>query len=152
MSVPTSLNNSPASDGEPELKLRRGKAAFWFSVLTVIYWFDIADRSAINAVFPAIKQEYGLSDTKLGLLISAFSVVAALLAPPTSWFVDRWSRKYTISIMTAVWSFFTWLTGQAHSFQLLLFARAGVGAAEAGYNSGGAALISAWFSQRVRGG
>jgi len=142
---------SEATNKEPELKLGRGKAYFWFSVLTVIYWFDIADRSAINAVFPAIKQEYGLSDTQLGLLISAFSVVAAGLAPPTAWLVDRWSRKYMIAIMTAVWSFFTWFTGQVNSFRWLLFARSGVGAAEAGYNAGGAALISAWFPQKIRG-
>lgn len=136
---------------EPELKMGRGKAYFWFGVITVIYWFDVADRSAINAVFPAIKQEYGLSDTQLGLLISAFSVVAAGLAPLTAWLVDRWSRKYMIAIMTAVWSFFTWFTGQVNSFRWLLFARTGVGAAEAGYNAGGAALISAWFPQKIRG-
>ena len=136
---------------EAELKLRRGKASFWFSILTIIYWFDLADRNAINAVFPAIKQEYALSDAQLGLLVSALSLVAAVLAPPTAWLVDRWSRKYMISIMTAVWSFFTWFTGQVHSFQWLLFARGGVGAAEAGYNAGGYALIAAWFPQKIRG-
>lgn len=151
MSTQTVIVDSGKANGEAELKLPRRTASFWFGVLTIIYWFDMADRCAISAVFPAIKQEYALSDAQLGLLVSVLILVAAVLAPPTAWLVDRWSRKYMVAIMTSIWSLFTWLTGQAYSYRFLLFARGGVGAAEAGYNAAGFALISAWFPQKIRG-
>jgi MFS family permease len=123
----------------------------WFAVIWVIYLIDCADRFAISAVLPAIKEEFVLSDTQLGLMSGILFLGLAVLAVPCGLAVDRFSRKYMITLMTLVWSVATWSTGLAQSYGGLLAARVLVGAGEAGYNPAGYALIAAWYPQRLRG-
>lgn len=137
---------SAPDDVTPGLRTHR-----WFAVIWVIYLFDYADRFAISAVLPSIQQEFTLSDAQLGLMSGSLFLGLALLAVPCGLAVDRYSRKYMISIMTLVWSAATWSTGRAQSFGALIMSRILVGAGEAGYNPAGYALIAAWYPQRLRG-
>jgi len=123
----------------------------WFAVIWVIYLIDYADRFAISAVLPAIQEEFGLSDAHLGLMSGSLFLGLAVLAVPCGLAVDRFSRKYMITLMTLVWSLATWSTGMAKSFGALVASRILVGAGEAGYNPAGYALIAAWYPQRLRG-
>ena len=123
----------------------------WFAVIWIIYLIDYADRFAISAVLPSIQQEFSLNDAQLGLMSGSLFLGLAILAVPCGLAVDRFSRKYMISLMTLVWSVATWYTGLAKSFGGLIAARMLVGAGEAGYNPAGYALISAWYPQRLRG-
>jgi MFS family permease len=125
--------------------------AFWFTVIFLIYAIDWADRSLISSVLPSIKEEFGLTDAKAGLMSGFLFIGLGLLAVPTGILVDRFSRKYMIVIMTAAWSIAVWAMGRATSFAGLATARLAVGAGEAGYNPAGYALISAWYPQKIRG-
>ena len=127
------------------------KTNFWFTVIFLIYAVDWADRSLISAVLPSIKEEFGLSDAKVGMMSGFLFIGLGLLAVPTGLLVDRFSRKYMIVIMTSVWSAAIWSMGMATSFAGLAISRLGVGAGEAGYNPAGYALISAWYPRRIRG-
>lgn len=123
----------------------------WFSVIWMIYLIDYADRFAISAVLPSIQKEFSLNDMQLGLMSSSLFLGLAILAVPCGLAVDRFSRKYMITIMTLVWSLATWGTGMARSFGGIVLARIFVGAGEAGYNPAGYALIAAWYPERLRG-
>jgi MFS family permease len=131
--------------------MSRWKTNFWFAVIFLIYAVDWADRSLISTVLPSIKAEFGLSDAKSGMISGFLFIGLGLLAVPTGILVDRFSRKYMIAVMTAVWSAATWSMGLAASFAGLAVSRVVVGAGEAGYNPAGYALISAWYPQRIRG-
>ena len=91
----------------------------WFAVIWLIYLIDYADRFAISAVLPAIKREFALTDTQLGLMSGSLFLGLAILAVPCGLAVDRFSRKYMITMMTLVWSVATWSTGLAKSFGVL---------------------------------
>ena len=123
----------------------------WFAVIWLIYLIDYADRFAISAVLPAIQAEFTLTDAQLGAMSGSLFLGLAILAVPCGLAVDRFSRKYMITLMTLVWSAATWWTGMAKSFGELVAARILVGAGEAGYNPAGYALIAAWYPQRLRG-
>jgi MFS family permease len=127
------------------------KTNLWFTVIFLIYAIDWADRSLISAVLPSIKEEFGLSDAKVGMMSGFLFIGLGLLALPTGVLVDQFSRKYMIVIMTSVWSAASWSMGMATSFTGLAVSRLAVGAGEAGYNPAGYALISAWYPQRIRG-
>lgn len=143
---PSMAPEHPADEIKPTLKTH-----VWFSLIWLIYLIDWADRFAISAVLPAIKQEFALSDTQLGLMSGSLFLGLALLAVPCGLAVDRFSRKYMITLMTLVWSAATWGTGLARSFTELVLVRVLVGAGEAGYNPAGYALIAAWYPARLRG-
>ena len=61
----------------------------------------------IVSLFPHMKQDWGLSDTQLGGLVSVVSVTIALGALPVALFADRTSRVKSIVVMATVWSLAT---------------------------------------------
>jgi MFS family permease len=134
-----------------ELGLPIWKANFWLMIMTLIYTTDFANRFIIAATLPAIKKEFELTDASAGLLGGILYFSMFLLVIPCGLLVDRWSRKYIITIMVTVWSAATYCTSLARSFPQLLLSCMGVGAGEAGYNPASYALIGAYFpaSQRA---
>lgn len=146
------VQSTPHEGGEAsELNIKRSKANFWFVIIWLIYWFDMVDRQAINAVFPAIKAAYNLTDAQLGMLSSVVGLTITGLGIPLAWLVDKWSRKYLVAVVVAFWSLCTFATGLATSYGQMILARLGVGAGEAGYNPAAYALITAWYPKKLRG-
>lgn len=111
---------------------------------------DFVDRQVLAALFPFIKEEYALSDTQLGLLVSVVNISIALLVIPCGYLIDRWSRKKMMALMAAVWSIATGCCAFSTSFVQLLIARFFVGAGEAGYNPAGQSLLAASFPRELR--
>jgi MFS family permease len=129
----------------------RGHVHGWFATIWLIYLIDYADRFAVSAVLPAIGKEFALTDSQLGLMSGSLFLGLAVLAVPCGIVVDRYSRKYTIALMTLLWSVATWSTGLARSYAGLVGTRILVGCGEAGYNPAGYALIAAWYPRRLHG-
>lgn len=121
-----------------------------FSLLFLLYMFDWLDRMVVVSLFPFLKQDWGLSDTQCGMLISAVSWSVVVLTLPISLFVDRWSRKKSICLMAIIWSLATAACAFTRNFGQLFLARAVVGAGEAGYAPGGTAYIAALFPENKR--
>jgi Sugar phosphate permease len=67
----------------------------WWVVfmLWFICFFNYADRQAIFAVFPKLKEEFGFDKVQLGLIGSAFMWVYAAGAPLAGFIGDRVRRK-----------------------------------------------------------
>jgi MFS family permease len=119
-------------------------------LLFFAYMLDYASRNIIYALFPMVKQEWGLSDTQLGSLSTAVSLTIGCIVFPISILVDRWSRRKTISLMIFLWSIATLACGYARNFSQMLLARALIGLGEAGYAPGGTAMISASYPEKQR--
>jgi MFS family permease len=128
----------------------RRQAYFVFALLFLLYMFDYVARLVIVALFPALKQDWGITDTQCGMLVSAVYWSILVFSLPVSVLVDRWSRKKSIAIMAILWSLATAACAMAQGFGSLLAARAAVGIGEAGYAPGGAAMLSAAFPEEKR--
>ncbi|MDM0111248.1 MFS transporter [Variovorax sp. J22R133] len=111
---------------------------------------DYLSRQVIGAVIPALKAEWGLLDSQLGMLVSVVSLVVGLLVVPMSLAADRWGRVKSITLMAFVWCLATIACGLAQSYGQLLWARAFVGLGEAAYGAAGAALLAHVFPARQR--
>lgn len=120
-------------------------------LLFLLMAFDLIDRQVLAALMPAIKAEWQLSDTQLGLLVSIVNIAIAVLSLPVAVLVDRWSRKKSIGIMAVVWSLATGACAFAGNYAQMLAARFMVGAGEAGYSAGGTAFLGALYPARLRG-
>lgn len=121
-----------------------------FTLLFLLYMFDYMDRMVIVSLFPYIKQDWGLSDTQLGLLVSAVYWSILIFTLPISILIDRWSRKNCIGLMAIVWSLATLACAFTRNFGQLFATRVIIGAGEAGYAPGGAAMLSALYPKEKR--
>lgn len=102
-------------------------------MITLVTIMSYVDRTAFVILIPAMKEELGLLDTQLGLLMGvAFSFIYALCAFPIAHWADRGNRRNILFLCLTVWSAMTMLTGMAQQFWHLLIARMGVAASEAG--------------------
>jgi MFS family permease len=123
------------------IKAPRWKIAYCIVVLFVLYMLDYALRSVIGPITPALKADMGLSDTDVGWLMSTVLIGVAVFALPLSMVMDRWRRSRMVSIISIVWSVAGVFSGLCVNFGQLLTTRAIVGIGEAGFVSGGMALI-----------
>jgi len=123
------------------IKVSRWKIGYSITVLFVLYMLDYALRSVIGPITPALKSSLGLSDTEVGWLMSVVLIGVAVFALPLSMVMDRWQRSKMVSIISVVWSVAGVFSGFCINFGQLLAARAVVGIGEAGFVSGGMALI-----------
>lgn len=138
------------NDKTDEYLVPKSQAALVFILLFLLYLFDQADRYVITSLFPYLKAEWALTDTQCGLLISAVYWSLLIFALPSSWLIDRWSRKYTIGIMAVVWSLAAAASAITRNFAQLFATRTAIGVGEAGYAPGGVAMISGLFPEKKR--
>jgi len=111
---------------------------------------DYMSRQVLNAIFPLLKAEWGLSDTRLGTLSGVVSLAVGVLAFPLSLLADRWGRLRSLVVMAALWSAATLACALAGNFDQMLLARFFVGVGEAAYGSVGLALVLSVFPVRMR--
>lgn len=121
-----------------------------FILLFLLYLFDYMDRLVIVSLFPFLKQEWGITDTQCGLLVSAVYWSILVFTLPVSILIDRWSRVKSIGLMAVLWSVATLACAFTKNFGQLFAARTAIGLGESGYAPGGTAMISALFPKEKR--
>ena len=114
---------------------RRGQATepalTTLGVLFLVNVLNIYDRQALGALIEPLRREFHLSDTQLGALPAAFTIVYALAGLPLGRLADTWSRKRLLALGVAVWAGLTALGGLASGYAMLFATRMGVGIGEA---------------------
>lgn len=125
----------------------------WYllAVLTLVYAFNHVDRQVMVILQEPIKQEFGLSDTQLGLLTGfLFAAFYATLGIPFAAWADRGNRRNIIALALTIWSGMTAVSGFAQNFWHLALARMGVGIGEAGGTPPATSMISDRFPAHER--
>jgi MFS family permease len=120
-------------------------------LLLLVYVVNFLDRSILNILVQPIKNEFGVSDSALGLLSGpAFAVFYATLGIPIARWADRGTRRDIIALALFLWSGMTALCGLARTFPQLALARIGVGVGEAGCSPPAHSLISDYYPPEKR--
>ncbi len=109
----------------------RSRAGLALAVLFAFNLLNFYDRQVLASVNEPIRKEWGLSDTQLGALGTAFTLLYAFVGVPLGRLADRGSRKMLLSLGLLVWSALTAVQGAAAGFWSLFAARLGVGVGEA---------------------
>jgi MFS family permease len=110
---------------------RGAAAAAPLLVLFLVNVLNFYDRQVLGAVLEPLHREFGLSDTQLAALATAFTLLYAVAGLPLGRLADRSSRKRLLAIGVSVWAALTALGGLASSYGMLLATRLGVGIGEA---------------------
>ncbi len=149
---PPIQNASPTAFGRLGLEWPHFAGWQWkvLAVLTLINLLNYFDRLIVVPMFPFLKDEFGVSDFKLGLLASVFILVHSLAVLPFGFWSDRGPRQKIMAFGVLFWSVATLLSGVAGTFRWLLGARALVGIGEGAYAPAGTAMISDCFPRSFR--
>src|SRR5215475_2602844 len=77
------------------------------AVLVAINILNFYDRQVAGAVVEPVRKEFSLSDTQIGLLNTAFTVLYGIVGVPLGRLADRVSRKKLLALGVTVWAMFT---------------------------------------------
>jgi len=119
-------------------------------MLWFVCFFNYADRQAIFAVFPKLKEEFGFDKEQLGWIGSAFMWVYAGGALFAGLIVDRFRRKDLILGGCLFWSFVTVTTGWCSKLWHFITVRALEGFGETFYFPASMSLTSDYHGPRTR--
>ena len=128
----------------------RGYKWLVVGMLWFVCFFNYADRQAIFAVFPLIKQQLGLTDVQLGIVGAAFMWIYALFGPLAGWLCDRLPRKTLVLGGLIAWSLVTALTALCHTYGQLVVCRGLSGLGEAVYLPASMSLIGDYHGAATR--
>ncbi|MEI9852556.1 MAG: MFS transporter [Sphingomonas sp.] len=112
----------------------RKDAYYSLFVMTIVVMFTVLDRSVLSLLIDPIKQDFGITDTQVALLIgAAFSLPYGIVGIGVARLADRGNRRNLVAASIAFWSACTVACGMAQGYASLLLGRMGIGAGESGY-------------------
>src|SRR5215471_2084770 len=108
------------------------KAAYWsLFVLVAVNVLNFYDRQVAGAVAEPVRKEFSLTDTQLGWINTAFTILYGLVGLPLGLLADKSSRKRLLSGGVVVWAALTASAKWVFSYPFLVITRLGVGVGEA---------------------
>jgi predicted MFS family arabinose efflux permease len=123
---------------------------FALVVLLVINTLNFFDRQILGALAEPIRKEWALSDTALGMLGTAFTLLYAVVGLPLGRLTDTMLRNRLLAAGVFVWSLLTAATALAGNFWQLFLLRLGVGVGEATCAPAATSLIGDLYPARHR--
>ena len=110
-------------------------------LLFCVNLLNFYDRQIIAVVTEPVRREFGLSDTAIGWLGTAFTLFYAAVGLPLGRWADIGSRSKLLGIGVTIWSLATAASGAAFNYWSLFAARMGVGFGEAAASPASNSLI-----------
>jgi MFS family permease len=99
-------------------------------LLALAAFISYVDRGNLATAAPLIKDQLGLNNTQIGILLSAFYWVYAPGQLLAAWLAAKINAYRTLTVGVAIWSAATVLTGLAQGFVMLLVLRFFLGLGE----------------------
>lgn len=127
--------------------MRAKVALFVLFAINVVNFFD---RTILGAVGEPLRKEWRLSDTALGTLGTAFTLVYAIVGLPFGRLADKLNRTRVLGAGVLLWSALTAAAGACTSFAQLFVVRLGVGLGEASCAPTASSLIGDLFPPHKR--
>jgi MFS transporter, FSR family, fosmidomycin resistance protein len=113
---------------------RRAAEATTFSIILALgfsHFLNDMIQSLVPALYPMLKDSYGLSFTQIGMITLAMQLTSSLLQPAVGLYADHRPQPYSLPIGMGVTLVGLWLLAIADSYPVLLLAAMLVGAGSA---------------------
>jgi len=109
------------------------------------------DRINISVATKPFEHEFHLTQTEMGIILSAYLWSYVLLQVPVGTLLDRFGVKWLVRIGTFVWALASYMTAIVSGLGLVILSRILLGAAEAPIFPGAAKATGYWFPTKERG-
>jgi MFS family permease len=96
-------------------------------VLVLINIVNFYDRNVGGALAEPMRHEFGLNDTQIGWIGTAFTLLYAVIGLPFGRIADTRSRKKLLAAGVALWGTLTGFAAWAINLPMLIFSRLGLG-------------------------
>ena len=121
-------------------------------ILTVAYILSFADLYVLGLLIEPIKDDLGLSDSQIGLLLGpTFAIFYAMMGLLLGYIADKKRRTWIVAGGILIWSVATAASGLAKNFVHLFVARISVGVGAAALSPCAMSMISDSFPREKRG-
>jgi len=120
------------------------------SVLAAAVFAAITTEVLPVGLLPIISRDLGTSDSRVGLLVSAYAVVVALGSIPLTAVMVRWPRKQVLSGLLVIYAISNALLAGTDQFSVALMARLVGGLAHAGSSPSSSLSPSPWWPRPKR--
>ncbi|WP_230989170.1 MFS transporter [Escherichia coli] len=121
------------------------------SFIFVTYTVANADRANIGFAIPFIQEEFQISNTMAGLLISLFFAGYAFFQIPAGYLIKKFGMRNAFAMGMLLTSVFTGLMGMVNNIFLLKILRFMVGICESPVVIGSTVTINQWFPPKEKG-
>src|SRR3954465_6812299 len=117
---------SEIANGTP----RAGISPYLVFLLAGAMFLNYTDRGSLSIVAPSLKQQLGIGNAAMGLLLSAFFWSYAIAQPAAGWVAQRFAPRTVLAVATGLWSLATIACGLATGIAMLFVFRMLLGLAE----------------------
>jgi MFS family permease len=128
-----------------------GVSARVVALLTLAAFINYVDRGNLATAGPLIRDQLGLTNTQLGLLLSAFFWSYTPGQLPAGWLAERLDARRVLAAGLAVWGVATALAGLATGFIVLLVLRVMLGIGESVMYPASFKILASEISDHQRG-
>lgn len=125
--------------------------AITLALLALMYFITYLDRVNVSTAAVGFKSEFGLTNTELGLVFSAFAYPYLAFQIIGGWVSDRFGTRKTLMVCGVTWAAATALMGIAAGFTSLILIRLLLGLGEGATFPAATAAMSRWVARAKRG-
>jgi MFS transporter, ACS family, tartrate transporter len=136
---------------DPDAATVRRVAWRLMPLLTLCYFVSILDRSNIGVAALTMNHDLGLTATAFGLAAGIFAIPYMLFEVPSNLALVRFGPRLWIARIMFTWGIVAAAQAFVWNANSLYFARALLGAAEAGFVPGVLLYMTLWFPAAYRG-
>jgi MFS family permease len=123
-----------------------------WGVIAIFFAFMLLhqiDKQLINPLLPQVMEEFQISKTQMGAVMTGSLLVGTLLYPLWGFLYDRWSRARLLALASFIWGSTTWLSVLARRYVPFFVARASTGIDDSSY-PGLYSLVADYFGPQMR--
>ena len=120
-------------------------------MLGLMYFITYLDRVNVSTAAAGFAADFGLNNTQIGLVFSAFAYPYLIIQIVGGRISDRFGARRTLIACGVIWAVATAITGMATGLASLLVARVLLGFGEGATFPAATTVMSRWVAKRRRG-
>jgi sugar phosphate permease len=120
------------------------------SILSIAGVINYIDRGSLAIANTTIRTDLGISATRMGILLSIFSLSYAFSQLPMGFLVDRFGERLVLGAGLILWSLTQTATGLVTGFASFVGARVGLAVGESPFVISAVKAVNDWFDVRDR--
>jgi MFS family permease len=134
------------------MEQKRTRAGSRWSIVLIFFVFMLlhqTDRLLIGPLKGPISEDFEITNTQFGMVISGALIVGTILYPIWGYLYDRFARSKLLALTSLIWGSTTWLSAIAKTYGGFVVTRASTGIDDSAY-PGLYSLIADYFEPGKR--